>query len=210
MNRLLIVLAILAGKITMFFSRMTGNQGSNLPGIIARKICPGILRYLAGNVTGSIVVITGTNGKTTTSNMAAEILKEKGYNPVHNRAGANMLAGITAAFIEKADFWGRRRFDFSILETDEATVPLLVKEVNPRFLLITNFFRDQLDRYGELDRTVTLIKEAVRDKDVELILNADDPLMVSFREEAGLKCWYYGFDDTVYDTFEGAESREGR
>jgi len=210
MNRLLIVLAILAGKITMFFSRMTGNQGSNLPGIIARKICPGILRYLAGNVTGSIVVITGTNGKTTTSNMAAEILKEKGYNPVHNRAGANMLAGITAAFIEKADFLGRRRFDFSILETDEATVPLLVKEVNPRFLLITNFFRDQLDRYGELDRTVTLIKEAVRDKDVELILNADDPLMVSFREEAGLKCWYYGFDDTVYDTFEGAESREGR
>lgn len=210
MQRIRTVIAIAAGKLLICLSRILGNQGTDFPGRVARKIEPYILEKLAANVKEEIYIITGTNGKTTTTNMIARILEEKEYSFVHNRAGANMITGITTAFIKEADILGKRPFEYALLETDEANVPLLLKELTPRVVLITNFFRDQLDRFGELDRTISLIKDAVRDTDIELVLNADDPLVVHFHNETGLHCWYYGFDDTKYDVFEGEESREGR
>lgn len=204
------IIAIAIAKLLICLSRILGNQGTDFPGRVARIIDPDILKKLAANVQEEIYIITGTNGKTTTTNMIARILEEKGYFFVHNRAGANMVTGITTAFIKEANLWGNRPFEYALLETDEANVPLLLKELTPRVVLITNFFRDQLDRYGELDRIISLIKDAVRDTDIELVLNADDPLVVHFQNETGLHCWYYGFDDTDYDVFEGEESREGR
>jgi UDP-N-acetylmuramyl tripeptide synthase len=204
------ITAIAAAKLLICLSRILGNQGTDFPGRIARKIDPHILDKLAGNVKEEIYIITGTNGKTTTTNMIARILEEKGYSFVHNRAGANMITGITTAFIEEANILGNRSYEYALLETDEANVPLLLKELTPRVVLITNFFRDQLDRYGELDSTISLIKNAVRDTDVELVLNADDPLVVHFQNDTGLHCWYYGFEDTDYDVLQGEESREGR
>ena len=203
-------IAILAGKFAIAFSRVIGNQGTNFPGRLARKIYPNILTELAQNITRETLIITGTNGKTTTSNMVAEIIKENKSSYVHNRAGANMLTGITTAFIKASNLSGNRKFDFGLLETDEANVPLLLKEVQINAILITNFFRDQLDRYGELDYTINLIKDAVRDSQIELILNADDPLVSHFQNQTGLNCLYYGFADSQYDQFSGAESREGR
>ena len=202
--------AILVGKMLINLSRMLGNQGSNLPGRVALKIYPPLLGELAQNTYKDSFIITGTNGKTTTTNMVAEIFKANGSSYVHNQAGANMLSGITTAFIRQTNFSGRRFHDYALLETDEANVPLLLTVIKPRLILITNFFRDQLDRYGELDITINLIKEAVRDTDIELLLNADDPLQSHFSKETGLSCQYYGFGDTDYDSFNGAESREGR
>jgi UDP-N-acetylmuramyl tripeptide synthase len=210
MARIRTVMAIVTAKLLICLSRILGNQGTDFPGRVARKIDPYVLEKLAANVKEEIYIITGTNGKTTTTNMVARILEEKGYSFVHNRAGANMITGITTAFIKESDILGKRTFEYALLETDEANVPLLLQELTPRVVLITNFFRDQLDRFGELDRTIALIKDAVRDTDIELILNADDPLVVHFHNETGLHCWYYGFDDTEYDVFEGEESREGR
>ncbi len=210
MNSFRKITAILAGKVLIILSRILGNQGTDFPGRLARKIYPVILENLALNVEGEIIVVTGTNGKTTTTNMIAGILKEGGHTYVHNQAGANMINGITTAFIKASSLTGRRKFDYALLETDEANVPLLMKEVRPRLLLITNFFRDQLDRYGELDHTINLIKEAVTGKQIKLLLNADDPLMSHFRAQTGLECSFYGFDDTVYDVTDSAESREGR
>jgi UDP-N-acetylmuramyl tripeptide synthase len=210
MKKLLIILAILLGKIAIWLSHLLGKQGSNFPGQVARRIYPSILRELAANINEEIIVITGTNGKTTSTNMMAAIIKEKGYSLVHNQAGANMMAGITAAFVNASDLSGRQRFDYALLETDEANVPLLLQELTPKVLLITNFFRDQLDRYGELDYTINLIKDSVRNTDIELVLNADDPLVVHFQNETGLHCWYFGFDNTEYDSFGSMESREGR
>jgi len=142
--------------------------------------------------------------------MMAAIVRENGYSLIHNTAGANMITGITTAFIEKTNLTGTRTSDYAILETDEANVPLLIREVTPRVVLITNFFRDQLDRYGELDHTINLIKEAVRNTEVELVLNGDDPLVAHFQNDTGLHCWYYGFGATRYDTEVSSESREGR
>ncbi|HQA49263.1 MAG: DUF1727 domain-containing protein [Syntrophomonadaceae bacterium] len=210
MSRIRTVIAIAVAKLLICLSRLLGNQGTDFPGRIARIIDPHILEKLAANVKEEIYIITGTNGKTTTTNMIARILEEKGYSFVHNQAGANMITGITTAFIKEADILGKKAFAYALLETDEAYVPLLLKEITPRVVLITNFFRDQLDRFGELDKTISLIKDAVRDTEVELVLNADDPLVVHFHNDTGLHCWYYGFEDTDYDVFEGEESREGR
>ncbi|MGI5920681.1 MAG: MurT ligase domain-containing protein [Syntrophomonadaceae bacterium] len=210
MDRLLRWAAILAGKTAIFLSRLIGNQGTDIPGKIARRIYPRILIDLGRNIDGPTIMVTGTNGKTTTTNMIAEIMKQNNSSYVHNQAGANMLTGITTAFIKASNLTGSRHFDYALLETDEANVPLLLNELRVDFLLITNFFRDQLDRYGELDHTINLIKDAVKGSQMELILNADDPLMVHFQDQTGLKCWYYGFQDTRYDSIQGAASREGR
>ncbi|SHG49629.1 UDP-N-acetylmuramyl tripeptide synthase [Thermosyntropha lipolytica DSM 11003] len=204
------IIAIMLGKIVWFILKILGRQATVLPGRVARLIDRDILKKLSRNISEEIIVITGTNGKTTTSNMLAGILKEKGYRIVHNQAGANMLTGITTAFIKETDIKGRKKHHYAILETDEANVPLLLNEVKPRMILITNFFRDQLDRYGELDHTVRLIKESIKGKSLELVLNADDPMVAHLASDTGATAWYYGFSDTDYDSLESRESREGR
>ncbi len=204
------LMAILLGKLAIVFSRLAGNQGTDFPGRLARKIYPPILTELAQNINREILIVTGTNGKTTTSNMLAEIINENQCTYVHNRAGANMLTGITTAFIKASNLRGTRVFDYGLLETDEANVPLLLKEISVGAILITNFFRDQLDRYGELDYTINIIKNAVQDTNIELLLNADDPLVSHFQNQTGLHCLYFGFNDTAYDELSSSESREGR
>lgn len=204
------IAAIVVGKAVITLSRIVGNQGSNLPGRLASRIYPPLLRELGNNTYRDTFIVTGTNGKTTTTNMIAAIIREQGCSYVHNQAGANMLAGIATAFINQTNLAGNRPYDYALLEADEANVPLLLSIIKPRFILITNFFRDQLDRYGELDYTINLIKESVKNSEVELILNADDPLESHFPPETGRTCWYYGLGDTEYDTFEGSVSREGR
>ncbi|MGI6453923.1 MAG: MurT ligase domain-containing protein [Syntrophomonadaceae bacterium] len=210
MNKIRLILAIVVGKIIICLSRLLGNQGTDFPGKVARRICPGILSMLGKNVKKEIIIVTGTNGKTTTANMIAAIVRNKGCQAVHNQAGANMISGITTAFIDSSNFLGNRPFDYAVLETDEANVPLVAREIMPDLLLITNFFRDQLDRFGEIDTTIRVIKEAVKDTNIQLVLNGDDPLAMHFRDQDGWRCSYYGFAQTYYDTFQSVESREGR
>jgi UDP-N-acetylmuramyl tripeptide synthase len=204
------IAAIWAGKMGIALSRKAGRHGTNLPGKLASRIYPPLLAELAGQVRKDTFVITGTNGKTTTTNMIAAIIQETGFSCVHNQAGANMIPGITTAFIQQTNLWGSKSYDYALLETDEANVPLLLPIIKPRFILITNFFRDQLDRYGELDHIINLLIAAVKGRDIELILNADDPLEAHFAKETRLHCWYYGFAETAYDHLESSESREGR
>ncbi len=205
------LMAVLIGKSAIVLSRIAGNQGTDLPGRIARRIYPPILSELAGSIKREIIIVTGTNGKTTTSNMIAAIIKENGCSLVHNKAGANLLSGITTAFIAAAGLFRPRCQDYALLETDEANVPLLLNEIKPQALLVTNFFRDQLDRYGELDNTIKLIRDALKGKsDLELILNGDDPLLADFAQQTGVKAWYYGFAETAYDELTSELSREGR
>ncbi len=210
MNRIRLMLAILAGKTFIIISRLLGNQGSSFPGKIARRIYPAVLMELAAQVKGKIIVITGTNGKTTTSNMVARIINESNATLIHNQSGANMIPGITTAFIEKSGLTGRKKFEYALLETDEAHVPLLLKELNPSLLLITNFFSDQLDRFGELDNIIKKIKAAVNNREIDLLLNADDPLTAHFYGLTSLRRYYFGFTATSYDSYDSQESREGR
>ncbi len=172
--------AIALGKGTAILSRcLRRGGGTTLPGRVARAVEPRVLGRLAQRLACGSVVVAGTNGKTTTAHLLAHIMRALGRRPVHNRAGANLAAGIASALVEHADLRGRPRGDLGIFEVDEATVPRVVPQLAPRVAVFTNLFRDQLDRYGEIDYIAGLWRSAGASlaSDLVCVANADDPLV---------------------------------
>ncbi len=172
--------AVGAGKLTRQLSRWSGRGGSTLPGRVVLALEPDFLRRMAAQVGTGSLLVTGTNGKTTTANLLAGMLR-RGHRVCHNAAGANLLVGLTTAFLTECDPWGRLRAELAVLEVDEATMPRAAAELSPVGGVVTNFFRDQLDRYGELDTTVALVSRglAALPAGAVAVLNADDPLTAS-------------------------------
>jgi UDP-N-acetylmuramyl tripeptide synthase len=176
-------------------SRRTGRGGTSLPGKLLLRLEPGAVGSLAGRLANGSAVISATNGKTTTAAMVASILERGGHRLVHNRAGANMAGGIAGTLLEAAGSRGSIAGDIGLFEIDEFWLDQLVPQLRPRALLLANLFRDQLDRYGELDiiadRWAGVVAEAV---DTTLVLNADDPLVADLgRERDGVA--YFGVED---------------
>lgn len=189
------------GKLVIAASRRFGWGGSTLPGRLALRLNPGLLSKLARQCPAGNLLVSGTNGKTTTSRMIAGMAEAAGYKLTHNRAGANLIFGLAAAYLDSADWLGRIDSDLGLLEVDEAAVPRATAEVDPAGILVTNFFRDQLDRYGELEHTVGFIRRGLhllRDGGVA-VLNADDPLAAGLGRDTAagdrLKVIYYGIQD---------------
>jgi UDP-N-acetylmuramyl tripeptide synthase len=180
------LLDVWAGKLTLMLLRRLGRGGTTLPGRVARELSPYVLFRLSQGVPRRVLV-TGTNGKTTTVRLTAETCRRAGLSVVHNRAGANLAAGLTTAFLAASDWRGRVTADVALLEVDEATAPKVVPEIRPGVLAVTNFFRDQLDRYGEIDVTVRRVEEAARAMGPgrRLLLNGDDPLSVALGARLG-------------------------
>lgn len=200
-------IAIAACKMLITAGRMMGKKGSSAPGGIAMKIAPGLLKNLAGQMKGDIIMVCGTNGKTTTNNLLCTLLESKGKNVVCNKVGANMLQGVACAFISNATLTGKLKADYAAIECDEASLRHVVKHVTPTKIVVTNLFRDQLDRYGEIEQTLDLLNEAIEKvPNTQLILNADDPLSMQLGE--GRNCLYYGIDENCNVNVN--ESKEGR
>jgi lipid II isoglutaminyl synthase (glutamine-hydrolysing) len=193
--------AVWAGKATGALSRLSGRGGgTTLPGDVARAIDPTVLRKLTGDLTEGSIVITGTNGKTTTARLLTTIFEGMGNRVVSNRAGANLIFGATAAALRSAGPDGRLRADWGVFEIDEASLPRAVEEIQPRIVIVLNLFRDQLDRYGELEKIAKTIEAALAamPDGATAVLNADDPRV----GEIGLglerpPLWFGLEDDTV-------------
>jgi len=168
-------------------------MGSSLPGKIACAIDSTLLPYLTSQLTQGCVAVSGTNGKSTSSGLLASILRTAGYKIIHNRQGANLVAGITASLVESADLSGQLKADLGIFEVDEAALPVLTKQVVCKTVVVTNLFRDQLDRYGELDKTASLIAEGLKANNSTAILNADDANVCNLPCPAAKI--YYGLND---------------
>jgi UDP-N-acetylmuramyl tripeptide synthase len=171
-------LAVLAGKATGALSRATRRGGgTTFPGDVARAIDPQVLRRLIGDLRGGAILITGTNGKTTTARLVAGLLQGMGARVVTNRAGSNLIYGATAAAVAGAGLDGRLRADWGVFEIDEATLPAAVEETRPVAVVVGNLFRDQLDRYGELELLARTIQGALErlPEGGRAVLNADDP-----------------------------------
>jgi UDP-N-acetylmuramyl tripeptide synthase len=171
--------------------RITGaGQASSLPGKVTNRLFPGYLRAHATRLADGLAIVTGTNGKTTTANMAALVLTRAGRRIVHNAEGANLFSGIATAFARCPDA------SFGLLEVDEAIAPLAVRRLRPpTAIVLTNLFRDQLDRYGEVDRLASGWKEMLAGlPGVTVIANADDPLVASVALQSGRTTVFFGVD----------------
>ena len=179
---------ILARLIYLAIRLLNKSSGTSFVGMMTLKFCPEFLKYCRKYVNKSISV-TGTNGKTTTSGVLAHILEINGNRLIHNVKGANMLTGIANVFALNLP----EKFDYAVLESDEAYLRMLYEYYKTDFLVVTNLFSDQLDRYGELMTTAGYIKQAIdKNKDLVLLLNADDPLVTNLGKDK--KALYYGFE----------------
>ena len=192
MSRVKFYITILIAKITYLAIRLLGrSSGTSFVGMLTIKLCPEFLKYCRGYIDrfGRVITVTGTNGKTTTSGLLAHIIECAGKDVIHNTKGANMLTGVANMFALGIKPF--KRFDYAVIESDEAYLTKIYDYLKSDFLIVTNLFRDQLDRYGELETTARFIKDAI-DKDPELMvfLNADDPLVTNL-DEHGI---YYGFE----------------
>jgi len=179
-------LAILVGKITVFLCRITKQGGgTTLPGLVAGKIDPYLVEKLSSRIDKGNIVISGTNGKTTTAKMIATIFKEVKISSIHNRAGSNLIRGVASTLLSESTLLGKLNKDIGIFEIDEATLPLAIQKLKPRLIVITNFFRDQLDRYGELDIIAGIAKKALKNlpPKARLILNANDPFVAFLNKD---------------------------
>ncbi|KKR29049.1 hypothetical protein A2Y27_02980 [candidate division CPR2 bacterium GWD1_39_7] len=196
--------AILIGKLIITITRITRRGGgSALPGLVALKIDPKLVSKITERLSNGPVIITGTNGKTTTAKYLSEILKASGLKVIANGSGSNMLHGIASTLIERSSLFGRPKGDIGLFEIDEATMPEATANINPKYILVTNLFRDQLDRYGELDKTATIIASSLKGlKGINVILNADDPLVASLSNQVdrASKVTYFGLDENRYLT----------
>jgi len=193
--------AIALAKTTATLSRaLRRGGGTTMPGRVARAIEPRVVGLLSRRLPLGTVVIAGTNGKTTTAHLLAHIMRALGHRPVHNRAGANLAAGIASALVEHADLLGRPRGDLGIFEVDEATVPRIVAGLAPRVAVFLNLFRDQLDRYGEIDYIAGRWREAGAglSPDLVAVANADDPLVVDAVRALPGRLVTFGLEDERY------------
>lgn len=171
---------ILLGKAISSISRLLNKgNGSTWPGHIALTLDKHFLKHIITPAKVTAVFVIGTNGKTTTSRMLATILKSANLPVFQNTAGANLLNGIASTLIANTTVTGRLKKGYAIFEVDEFTVPLLLEQVTPDAIIVLNLFRDQLDRYGELDSIASRWKKSFQElpKETTLILNADDPLV---------------------------------
>ncbi len=171
------------------------SSATSLPGKILFKISPNFLSEVQKYCKKAVITVTGTNGKTTTAGLLAEILKADKNTIVHNEKGANMLTGIATAIADTIR--PLKRTDYFILESDEAYLSKLYDFLSANYLIVTNLFRDQLDRYGELNSTAEKIKSAIdKNKNLKVFLNADDPMLSSLTNYENTL--YYGFNKIEY------------
>lgn len=176
---------------------MLGRGGTDLPGRVALKLCPDVLEKLAKTVT--TIIVTGTNGKTTTARMIEQALADSGISYFANRSGANLLSGVTAEFAMHSSIGGKCKYDYAVIESDEAAFKAIGRMVDAKAVVVTNVFSDQLDRYGEIGLTVENIRIGISHcKNAVLCLNADDSLSGSLAEGLENPVVFYGVDGPIY------------
>ena len=168
-------LVSLIGKCLVFLSRRLGSgHGSALPGLVVEKLSPHFLGRLLAELPEGVVLVSGTNGKTTTTKIVADLLRADGYRVFTNPSGSNFARGVISAALPVMRR-GRLEADIAVLELDEAHATHFVAQVKPRYSLLLNVLRDQLDRFGEIDQTARLLSYVAEQTTDVVVLNADDP-----------------------------------
>ena len=198
-------LAVVGGRTAGALSRRLHlGGGTSIVGLVAQRVYPDIVGHLATQLEHGSVIVTGTNGKTTTSGFIAAVLSDAGLRVWRNREGSNLMGGVASSLVIRALPNGNLRREgraISILEVDEAVMPQILQTVPARVVVFTNLFRDQLDRYGEVDSVAARWQQALGtlSTDTILVLNADDPTTAHLGEGFGGRVLYFGIDDPALD-----------
>lgn len=200
------IILILIGKSLTLLSKISNlGSGSTWPGHISLSLNPNFIRQLLGShpkgAKPKIVIITGTNGKTTTGKLVTSIIREHNKTYLQNKAGANLINGLASAIVKGSNLNGKLAKDYFIFESDENALPQVLEQTNPDYLICLNLFRDQLDRYGEIDfiaKKWHLAFEKLR-PNTTLILNADDPQIAYLSNQTKAKVLYFGLDEVRSD-----------
>lgn len=183
-------IAIIVCKLLRFISRILHRGGTAMPGRFALKICPQLLEILAKDV--KTVAITGTNGKTTSARMVEQAFQIEGKSYFANRSGANLISGITTEFVMNSSLSGKCRKEYAVIECDEAAARRVFPQMKPQAVVVTNLFQDQVDRYGDVTKTLELIRSALATvPDSVMCLNADCALTASLADSLPNQvCWF--------------------
>ena len=171
--------------------RLMGRGGTSLPGKLAMKVSPDLLGELSRNV--ATIIVTGTNGKTTTTRMMGQCLSDAGIDYFTNKTGANLMSGILTEFCMNSSPAGKPKRKYALIECDEAAFRQTGKYLNAKLVLVTNVFRDQLDRFGEVTHTLSCLRDGIDDsKNAIICLNADCSLSVSLADGLDREIIYHG------------------
>lgn len=189
--------AIAAGKLARVGLQRLGRGATALPGLVTLTLDQSALGRMTASFAHGAVLVSGTNGKTTTSRMLADIARAAGWTPIHNRSGSNLDRGIAAELVARSGWTGHLAEDVGIFEVDEASVPRLLAKLQPRVVLVLNLFRDQMDRYFELAQLARRIAVSFSSlgAGTTLVLNADDPLVVHLGDRHPGRILYFGIED---------------
>ena len=180
LDRVRLGIAVFAAKtITSTIRTFKLGAASVLPGTIGKRLHPQILSLLSQQIKYGVIVVAGTNGKTTTALLLRGILEKDGWKVVHNEAGANLVNGLITTLLEQTSITGNLKADYGILEVDENVIPIVLPQLKPKYILALNLFRDQLDRYGEVDTIIYRWRKAIAElaSDSILVVNGDDPAL---------------------------------
>jgi UDP-N-acetylmuramyl tripeptide synthase len=190
------VSALAVAKGLKFLIKKTGGGGTAAPGLVSLYLDPKLLKKLSENLQKTILV-TGTNGKTTTTRIVSSIFEKEAVSFSHNREGSNLERGLVSALIENSLPSGTLKVATGLFEVDEAALSKVISSTKPTELVITNLFRDQLDRYGEIDNIKKIWEKAIGslDKETTLVLNADDPTTAYLGAKTKSKVIYFGIND---------------
>ena len=171
-------ISTMIGKLVKQVARLRGS-GSALPGLVVERMDRGYLRRTLEPLPGGVVLVSGTNGKTTTTKMVVQLLREQGLKVFTNRTGSNFVRGVLASLLTEVDAAGNLDADIAVLELDEAHAVHFVARVRPRACLLLNVMRDQLDRFGEIDYTASLLHSIAQATSDVVVLNGDDPRLAA-------------------------------
>jgi UDP-N-acetylmuramyl tripeptide synthase len=202
------LLAVWLGKLTLLALRLIGRRGNALPGLVVEKIFPRFLARAMARLPEGVVVVTGTNGKTTTTKMVATVLGER-LRVLTNDTGSNFVRGAITATVEHASWSGTLPYDVAVFELDEAWAVRFVEKVPPRRALLLNVMRDQLDRFGEIDATARLLGKVAAATTGHAVLNRDDERIAALASATRAEVTYYGVAPELRELFPNDEELYG-
>jgi len=199
---------IILGKAVRYAARLRGG-GSALPGLFVEKISPDFIPSTLKQLPKGVVVISGTNGKTTTTKMVVALLESQGLKVFTNRTGSNFVRGVAAALLGDIDIKGNLDADIAVLELDEAHAVKFVEIIPPRYSLLLNVMRDQLDRFGEIDATARMLEKIALATTDTVVINREDSRIVKIADNLSTDVRYFGLNDSLLTHFPSDDDLHG-